>query len=336
MPPRSSWKGFLKLSLVSVPVKAYPLGAGAAQVRLNQLHADCNQRVRYKKACPEHGELQGDEIVSGYEFDRGRYVVIDPEELARLRPEGDRAVRIEGFVPAGSYDPRAFNGRAHYLLPDGPVGQKPYQLLREGMRRRGVEAVCEVVFSGKEQLVLLRECEGLLTLVGLHHAGATRAAAAFSDELVPAELPEEELRLTDTLIDASRLPSPDLDRFEDGYQKRLAELIELRIKGEEVVQVPDLDEAPVLDLLAALEASVQRARLGLEEPLEPVAETAAEREKAARKVGRKKTSKKASKKAAKKKTARKISESADGPAKMAGNAPARGARKKAARKRKSG
>jgi len=95
--PRPIWSGYLKLSLVSVPVKAYTATDSSGEVHLNQLHADCNARVQYKKNCPIHGELQSDQIVSGYEHAKDQYVVIEPEELDRLRTENDKAMKIDTF-----------------------------------------------------------------------------------------------------------------------------------------------------------------------------------------------------------------------------------------------
>ena len=98
MAPRTSWKGFLKLSLVSVPVKAFTANNSAEEIHLNQLHAECNGRVRYLKVCPEHGELKGDDIVSGYEYTKDQYVVLADDELSRLRTQSDKSIAINGFI----------------------------------------------------------------------------------------------------------------------------------------------------------------------------------------------------------------------------------------------
>ena len=121
MAPRTSFKGFLKLSLVSVPVKAYTANNTSEEIRLNQLHTDCHSRVCYKKVCPEHGELKGTDIVSGYEYAKGQYVVVDLDELRKLRPESDHTIRIDGFVSPDAIDPVYWAGRTYHLLPDGAV-----------------------------------------------------------------------------------------------------------------------------------------------------------------------------------------------------------------------
>src|SRR6516162_9185570 len=111
MAARSAWKGFLKLSLVSLPVKAYTATAsGGGEIHLNQLHAPCNSRIQYKKTCPLHGEVKGEEIVSGYEYGKGQYVIVDTEELDKLRTEDDKAIKIDAFITPDTLDPLYANG----------------------------------------------------------------------------------------------------------------------------------------------------------------------------------------------------------------------------------
>src|SRR6476469_5249762 len=127
MASRSVCKGFLRFSLVAVPVRAYTAAAsGGGGIALNQLHSACNSRIQYKKTCPVHGEVKADEIVSGYEFDKGQYVVVDPEEVDKMRSPADKAITVAAFVPPTQFDATYFTGKHYYLLPDGPVGQRTY------------------------------------------------------------------------------------------------------------------------------------------------------------------------------------------------------------------
>jgi DNA end-binding protein Ku len=260
MPPRSSWKGHLKLSLVSVPVQAFTANNTSEDIRLNQLHKTCHERVRYKKVCPEHGELKNDEIESAYEYAKGQYVVIDPEEIAKLRPQSDRSIRLEGFVPPEAIDAIYLSGRTYYLTPDGAAGQKPYALLLRGMAESDVVALGEIVLAGREQLVLIRPVGKLLTMSILHVAARVRGAAPFADEVVPQETSKEELALTDTLIQASRIQDFDFASNKDGYTERLTELIRKKVEGEEIVQVPEREEPRILNLMDALKKSVAEAQ----------------------------------------------------------------------------
>jgi len=121
MATRSSWKGYLQLSLVCVPVKAYSTStSGGGEIHLHQLHADCHSRIQYKKVCPLHGDVTTDQIVSGYEYARARYVVVDPDELDRLRNEADKAIKIDGFIASGAFDPLYTSGKK--VLPGSRRG----------------------------------------------------------------------------------------------------------------------------------------------------------------------------------------------------------------------
>ena len=108
---RPTWKGHLRLSLVTIPLEAYPANSPGPAVPLNQLHEECGSRIRYKKTCPIHGEVETDEIVSGYQYARGQYVIIEPDELDQLRSERDKSINVDRFVPAGSIDPAYHSGR---------------------------------------------------------------------------------------------------------------------------------------------------------------------------------------------------------------------------------
>jgi len=262
-PSRTSWKGFLKLSLISVPVKAFTANESGGEVHLNQLHKDCNSRVKYMKVCPEHGELKSEHIVSGYEHQKDQYVVVDPDDLDKLRTKTDRAVSIDGFIPHDAIDGMYFAGKAHYLLPDGIAGARPYALLRDGMRQNGVVAIAQVVMTGREQLVLLRPHGKLLVMTGLLYPQRVRKPAEFETEVEDIAFKPEEIALTNTLITASRLPTFDLDSYQDRYVTKLKQLIALRVDGKDVVQAKDHEEPKILNLMDALKKSVAEAQARL-------------------------------------------------------------------------
>ncbi len=262
-PSRTSWKGFLKLSLISVPVKAFTANETSGEVHLNQLHKDCNSRVKYVKVCPEHGELKGEDIVSGYEHAKDAYVVVDPDELDKLRTKTDRAVAIDGFVPQDAIDGMFFAGKAHYLLPDGIAGARPYALLRDGMRDNGVCAIAQVVMTGREQLVMVRPKGKLLVMTGLLYPQRVRKAKDFEGEVEDIAFKKEEVALTNTLIAASKIEDFDLDTYQDQYVTKLKQLITIKVEGKEVVQAPDHEEPKILNLMDALKKSVAEAQARL-------------------------------------------------------------------------
>ncbi len=256
MAPRSSWKGFLRLSLVSVPVKAFTAHATGSEIRLNQLHKDCNSPIKYRKVCPNHGELQSDEIVSGYQYAKGQYVVIEPEELAKLRRQSDKAIQIEAFYPADALDPSYYSGRTYYLVPDGPVGQKAYALLRHVMEEKGVAALAKIVLSNKEQIVWVRPLEKLLAASVLSYASDVKDASIFDDEVSELDVAEDEVVLTETLVDATTQEELDLSQYRNAYVEQLTELIEAKVAGKQIVEAPQTEEPQIIELMDALKQSV--------------------------------------------------------------------------------
>jgi DNA end-binding protein Ku len=262
MAARSSWKGFLQLSLVSIPVKAYTAtNTGSTEISLNQLHAACHSRIRYQRTCPLHGEVGNDEIVMGYEYSKGQYVVIDTDELDKLRTEGDKAINVDTFIPAGEIDPIYLTGKTYYLTPDGSAGQKGYALLRQSLEDDNLYGVARVVLHGKEQLVALRAVGKLISLMVLSYEPQVKKPSAFEDELVQPEFSAEELKLTKTLIDATTSTEFDLSKYKDVYTEKLTKLIELKVEGKEVVAAPE-EPHQVINLMDALRASVERASSG--------------------------------------------------------------------------
>jgi DNA end-binding protein Ku len=260
MAAHASWKGFIKLSLVSVPVKAYTATATGSDITLHQLHAKTHARIQYKKFAPEVGEVPGDQIVKGYEYAKGQYVIVDEEELDKLRTESDKSIRIDGFIKAEQLSSIYLGGRTYYLTPDGPVGQKPYSLLMKRMEANGVCGIAEVVISQKEQVVLLRALDGILAMTVLIRKDEVKPASAFKDEIAETEASEAEVSLADTLIQASTLKEFDYSRYRDVYKEKLTKLIQMKIEGQEVIQVRDPEEPKIINLMEALKRSVAEAQ----------------------------------------------------------------------------
>jgi len=282
MAPRSSWKGHVQLGLVSVPVKAFTANETSETIRLNQLHKDCNQRVRYQKVCPEHGELKTAEIVSGYEYAKDGYVIIDPDEIARIRSQSDRAISIQGFVATSEVDPIFHAGRTYYLLPDGIAGNRPYALLTQGMAEEGVHAIARIVIAKREQLVLLRPLDGVLAMTVLNYAKKVKSVDEFRSQLADEDSSADERKLTKTLIEASRIREFDLGAYEDDYAENLKRLIEMKLEGEEIVRSVEAEEPKIVNLMEALKQSVAAAQAG-QRKLAPSAK--AKKKKSAKKTG---------------------------------------------------
>jgi DNA end-binding protein Ku len=180
---RPSWSGLLRLSLVTVPVKAFPAVGSAATPQFNQLHAGCGQRIRYEKRCPEHGPVDSAGIVRGYQYAPDQYVLVEPEELEQFRPAQDKALVLEQFVPAYHVDPSFFAGRSLYLVPDGVAAHHPYAVIAAALGQARKWALGRVILSGHRQLIVVRSVGRLLALDVLHYPTQVRAASSWEADL---------------------------------------------------------------------------------------------------------------------------------------------------------
>jgi DNA end-binding protein Ku len=254
---RPSWSGLVQLSLVSVPVKAYPAVCTTETTHFNQLHADCGQRIRYEKRCPIHGPVDGAAIVKGYPYAPDQYVIVEPAELDQLRPPQDRALRLERFIDPAHVDPRLFAGRSLYLTPDGLAAQRPYAVLAQTLRTKGKWAIGRVVLAGHRQLILLRATPELLVVDVLYYPAQLRAAPEGRRDAAGG-LPAEELQLAGLLMDAASGPV-DWPNYRDERTAELAALIEAKVAGRPLVGSTAAPVA-VLPLLEALKQSVAAAQ----------------------------------------------------------------------------
>jgi len=208
---------------------------------------------------PRHGEVDNDEIVLGYEYDRGRYVEVDPEEIDRLRTKREKELRLEAFIRSRQLDPIYFDGRMHYLVPAEVPDREPYQLLRHALDREGMWGVGQVVFSGKEQLVIVRPRDGLLAMAMLNYAPEIRRPQELAAAAGHVKLSVRNLKLAEELIDSMAARTFDIADYEDTYQKRILALLESKRRGRELVTPPEEDEHEVINLVDALRKSIERS-----------------------------------------------------------------------------
>lgn len=265
MPPRASWKGYLRLSLVAVPVQAFNAASSdGGEIHFHQLHAECHNRIRYQKQCPVHGEVPNNEIVRGYEYEKGKYVIVDEKEVDQFRTEADRAINIDTFVAPNSIDPMYFDGRTYYLVPDGAMATQPFTVLLQALEEKKRWAVGRALFFGREQLVMIRPQETVLCVEMLHYRDQVRLPADLGQEFVasPPTVKKEEVRLASKLIEASTRKKFDLGQYQDEYTAKLQKLIDAKIQGKQVVRPPQDDETPVINLMDALKKSVANATGG--------------------------------------------------------------------------
>ena len=262
MAARPSWSGFLKFNLISVPVKGYNAATGGGKIGFHLLHKKCNSRIHYKKVCPIHGEVANDEIVSGYEFAKGQYVIVDADERGELRSEDDKTISVTTFVPPDAIDPIYFSGRTYFLVPDGKVAQKPYVVLLEAMRDQERYAVAQVVFAGRAQLAAVHPSGRVFAMTLLSYESQVKRPADFEDEVDRSAGSGEERKLAETLIGTATAEHFDLGKYKDEYSGKLAKLVEGKAKRKQRVAAPGKAEPAVINLMDALRQSLQRTQKG--------------------------------------------------------------------------
>jgi DNA end-binding protein Ku len=247
----------VSFGLVNIPVKLYSTGEPAAGVQLNFLHKQCGSRLKQQYVCPVDEVVVGrDDMVKGYEYAKGQYVLFSEEEQKALLREATNTVAITEFVPLSQVDPIYFE-KTYYLGPD-KGGDRPYRLLAEAMLRTGQAALARYAARGKDYLVLVRPFEGGLIMQQLRYTDEIRPFAEVP--IGPAELREAELQLAIQLIEQIASDRFTPESYEDEVRKQARELIDKKIQGQEITAPPvEAPRAQVIDLMAALKASLGEA-----------------------------------------------------------------------------
>src|SRR5579863_8356514 len=224
MAGRASWKGYLKLSLVSCPVKLYPATSSTAgKISFNLLHKDTLNRVQQKYHDPELGEIDRADLVKGYQFEKDRYVVVTAEELDELEIESSKTIDIDGFVDVGDIDP-IYQDSTYYLAPDGPVAEETFAVILEAMKELGKIAVARIVLSGRERLVTLQPITDGFRMVTLRSVKEIRDAASTLDKL-NAKIPQDALKMAEMIIGQKAMKF-EPTKFEDRYENALIALVQ--------------------------------------------------------------------------------------------------------------
>ena len=264
MPARPTWKGYLKISLVTIPIKVFPATDAGATISFNQLHAECKTRIQQKRWCPKcEREVPNTDIVKGYEFEKGNYVVMDEEDIEKVRVDSTRVINLEKFTEDTAIDP-IYLERPYYLAPDGPVASEAFAVVREGME--GKAGIGKVALYGREYLVKVQPRERGLIMYTLRHAGEIRAMDAI-DELggVPVKVKAEEVKLARQVMSTFE-GDVDFASYRDEYQDGLRQIIEAKKEGREVV-APEVEAPPkVVNLMEALRKSLDSISASKKKP----------------------------------------------------------------------
>jgi DNA end-binding protein Ku len=281
MAARPTWKGFLKISLVNIPVKVFPATESSGTISFNQLHGECRTRIQQKRWCPHcEREVPNSEIVKGYEFEKGRYVVLTDDDFDKVRPESTRVIDLVQFADESAIDPM-FVDRAYYLAPDGAMASDAFAVMRDGMA--GKVGVGKLALYGREYLVAVKAQGRGIVMYTLHHASEIRGIDQIDDlNSVPASVKPEEIKLAQQVIATFDAPL-DLATYTDEYRAGLQRIIDAKIAGEEVV-APVTDAPPrVVNLMDALKKSLDAVSAGKKKPAKVAAVAQAARPAARRK-----------------------------------------------------
>jgi DNA end-binding protein Ku len=264
MAARATWKGFLKISLVNIPIKVFPATESSGTISFNQLHGECRTRIQQKRWCPQcEREVPNSEIVKGYEFEKGRYVVLNEEDFDKVRPESTRVIDLVQFADESAIDP-IYVDRAYYLAPDGGMASDAFAVMREGMK--GKVGIGKLALYGREYLVAVRPQGRGIVMYTLHHAAEIRGIEVVEElNSVATKVRPEEVKLAKQVIETFDAPL-DLATYRDEYREGLQKIIDAKIAGEEVV-APTVEAPPkVVNLMDALKKSLDAVSVEKKKP----------------------------------------------------------------------
>ena len=266
MPARPTWRGHIKLALVSIPVEIFPATKSGKSIAFHQVHEPSGQRVRYEKVVPGIGPVDRDEILKGYEVEKGEYVLLDPEEIEKVKLESRKTLELTQFVDISDIDPIYFD-KPYYVVPADDLAEEAFVVVREALRRTKKVGVGQLAMRGQEYVVSLKPCGRGMVLETLRYADEVHRAASYFREIGDTKPDADLLDMAETLI-AKKSGEFDASEFENRYIEALQGLIKEKIKkkGKRVIQDRSSDEpskgSNVIDLMAALKKSLDAGERG--------------------------------------------------------------------------
>lgn len=274
-PARAYWKGHVRLALVNFPVRLHAAVSSTSKVQLNMIHQPTGRRIRYQKVAEGGDEVPAEEIARGYEVGKGRYVILDDEELESLKLDSRHTIDLVQFCEADDID-AIYYDRPYFLTPDGDLAEEAFCVIRDALRAARKVALGQVVLSGKEKLVTLKPCGNGMLLETLRYAEELREAEGYFEDISVERGDPDQVAMAKQLIESRTRPF-EPERFHDRYQEALRDLIAAKAEGEEVSETKagTKSSGNVVDLMDALKAS-----LGKEETKPAARKKAAPRKKA--------------------------------------------------------
>jgi DNA end-binding protein Ku len=275
MAPRASWKGYIKLSLVSCPVRLYPAVSANEKIRFNQLHKDTHNRINMKPVDPELGLVERADLVRGYEYEDKQYIIIEDEDLEAVRIESNHTLNIEAFVDESEVDV-IYQDSPYYLAPDGKMAEETFAVLRDAMQAAGKVAIARLVMSSRERIVTIGARDKGMFVTTLRDPREVRSTAAYFDEIPDIKADPEMLQLAEKLIE-QKVTSFNPAAYEDRYESALMEMIKEKLKGHKPIIAAAPERGNVINLMDALKASLGQAKPAAPSKSKPEAAPAAKK-----------------------------------------------------------
>ena len=256
MAPRAFWTGNLRLSLVNIPVRLYPATSTERKIELHQIHEPSGKRVRYQKVAPGVGPVENEEITKGFEYEKGKYVLLEQKEIDELRLESKQTIELVRFVDPSAIDARYFE-RPYYLLPNGEAAEEGYAIMQKALKQADKIGVGQLILRGQGNIVALKPCGRGLLLEILRHADEVKSADTFFEEVPDVKVDKEALELAVELIER-KSGAFEPEKFEDEYTEAVWELINAKLEHRAPsIVTEEPGTAKVINIMDALKKSVK-------------------------------------------------------------------------------
>jgi DNA end-binding protein Ku len=252
---RPSWQGHLKLSLVTCPVSLYTATNSAGDVHFHLINPKTNNRIKMITTDPDTGPINRSDLVKGYEVEKNRYILLSDEEIRSVKLESTKSIDIEQFVPASEID-RIYWDNPYYLVPDGKLGQEPFAVIREAMERSGMVALARIVLATRERILALEPRDKGILAYTIRSEAEVRSSKDIFSSIDNVKPDPDMVSIAQKIIDQKESPF-DTGKFVDRYEEALKKLIAEKQKGHKPVSAEEPEDTNVVDLMAALKASLR-------------------------------------------------------------------------------
>lgn len=259
MAPRAYWKGHIRLSLVSFPVNLHAAVTQSEKISLHQYDKDSGERIRYQKVDQSGEEVPPEDIIKGYEYEKGHFVPIEDDDLENLKLESKHTIELVQFADIHEIDPIYYD-KSYYVTPEGDIAEEAFLTVREALRHSGKAAIGQVVLHNKERIICLRPCRNGLIMDTLRYAYEVREAEKYFEDIPEkANINKEQLELAEMLIE-QKTKKFDPQAFKDHYQEGLLEIIQAKLKGKEIITPAKAPKTEtVVNIVDALKKSLEQS-----------------------------------------------------------------------------